>query len=73
MGDSSLNDEHKILKIKRLFEETGAKEATRQSIFYHSDLAINELEKTTINVKQKQFFSIERLVDQPILLKKSLK
>ena len=56
MGDHSLNDEHKILKIKRLFEETGAKEATRQSIFYHSDLAINELEKTTIDVKQKAIF-----------------
>jgi geranylgeranyl diphosphate synthase type II len=56
MGDCSLNDEDKIIKTKNLYEETGAKEATRQLIFYHSDLAINELEKIAISAKHKASF-----------------
>ena len=56
MGGCSLNDEDKIIKTKDLYEETGAKEATRQLILYHSDLVINELEKITINAKQKASF-----------------
>ena len=56
MGDCSLNDEDKIIKTKNLYEETGAKEATRQLIFYHSDLATNELEKIAISAKHKASF-----------------
>ena len=56
MGGCSLNDEDKIIKTKNLYEETGAKEATRQLIFYHSDLATNELEKIAISAKQKASF-----------------
>ena len=56
MVDCSLNDEDKIIKTKNLYEETGAKEATRQLIFYHSDLATNELEKIAISAKHKASF-----------------
>ena len=56
MGDCSLNDEDKIIKIKGLYEETGAKEATRQLIFYHSDLATKKLGKIAISAKQKASF-----------------
>ncbi|MFL2588047.1 MAG: polyprenyl synthetase family protein [Flavobacteriaceae bacterium] len=56
MGDCSLNDEDKIIKTKNLYQETGAKEATRQLIFYHSDLAISKLEKIDISAKQKAIF-----------------
>jgi geranylgeranyl diphosphate synthase type II len=56
MGDCSLNNEDKIIKIKGLYEETGAKEATRQLILYHSDVAIKKLEKIAISAKQKASF-----------------
>ena len=56
MGDCSLNNEDKIKKIKGLYEKTRAKEATRQLIFYHSDLATKKLGKIAISAKQKASF-----------------
>ena len=55
-GESSLSDKDKITKIKGLFDDTGAKEATRQAIFYHCNLAIKKLENLAIDKKQKAIF-----------------
>ena len=55
-GDSSIEDDEKIKRVKLLFESTAAKSATRDLILYHSQLADIELEKLSIAEDQKNRF-----------------
>ncbi len=55
-GHLSCSEKDKISKIQGLFVDTGAKDATKKAIFYHSDLATKKLEKVSIGAKQKISF-----------------
>jgi geranylgeranyl pyrophosphate synthase len=55
-GEQPISDENKIIKTKYLFKDTGAKEAAKLAIFHYSDLATKQLEKLTIDEKQKESF-----------------
>ena len=49
----TLRDEEKISIVKGLFEDTGAKEATRLSILNYTDMAELQLEKLSISDNEK--------------------